>query len=320
MKVLVTGATGFIGSFLAEALVEKGHEVTCLVRETSALQWIEHLAADYLYCDLENIGTRQEEIEKFDCVFHVAGLTKAASERDFFHANAECTRRLIRVVADACPGLKRFVLVSSLAAAGPLRGGASMDEDSPALPVSAYGRSKLEAEEAVLAYRDRLPVTIIRPPAVYGPRDKDFLLVFKAVQRGFFPYWGKCRYSLIYVDDLVRGMIEAAEKSAGEGRLFFLSDGKVYTNDDILREMSAALDRKAFRLWLPRPLMPILAFLGQKIQKKGIINPDKIREIRYPDWICDSSRSEREIGFHPEVMLGEGVRWTANWYKIHRWL
>jgi nucleoside-diphosphate-sugar epimerase len=320
MTALVTGATGFIGSFLAEALIRKGYAVTCLVRKTSDLRWIRHLTLDFLFADLADRDAYAKKLRGFDYIFHVAGLTKADSEKAFFHTNAECARVLATAAAEENPKLKRFLLVSSLAAAGPSLDGVPSTEDSPPRPVSAYGRSKLEGERAAVSCGGSIPVTIVRPPAVYGPKDRDFFLVFKAVQKGIFPYWGKCSYSLIYVEDLVRGLILAAEKSEAAGKTYYLADSRVYTNDDILRALSAALGRSAIRLRLPRLVLPVLATVIQKYQKKGIINADKMQEIRFPHWTCDPARAQRELGFCTEISLGEGFSKTTDWYRKERWL
>jgi nucleoside-diphosphate-sugar epimerase len=320
MKALVTGAAGFVGSHLAEALIEKGYVVTCLARKTSSLKWIEHLDLKYLRCDLAEIESCAKEIRGFDVIFHTAGLTKTVNEKDFFAVNAECTRKLLKVVADNNPGLKRFIYVSSLAAAGPSGEGRPIDENVLPSPVSSYGKSKLEGELAVLEYGARFPVTIVRPSAVYGPRDRDFFLLFSSVKKGFFPYWGRCYYSLIYVDDLIQGIIVAAEKKEGEGRTFFLADETVYTNDDIIQEISAALGCRAAKVRMPRGLMPLVAYLGEKVNKKGIINRDKAKEARYSNWTCDVGRAREELGFKAKITLREGIKWTADWYKIHRWL
>ena len=320
MKALVTGAAGFIGSYLVETLKERGYEVTCLARRSSNLKWIEHLGLKYITCDLSDVESHADEIDGFDYIFHLAGVTKGSCERDYFHANAECTEKLVRVAAERGSGLKRFIYLSSLAAVGPGNGGGAIKEDSPPQPVSSYGRSKLEGEKAVLQYRERLPVTIIRPPAVYGPRDTDFFVMFKMIKKGFFPFWGSCTYSLLYVEDLVRGIILAAEKKEAAGEIFFLSDDMVYTNEDIAAEISEAIGVKAMKIRLPRSLLPFLAFVGQKIDKRGIINRDRINDFRYSNWTCDSSKARNELGFRSRIMLREGIKWTADWYRIHRWL
>ncbi len=320
MRALVTGATGFIGSHLVEALFKRGYDVTCLARRTSNLKWIEHLDIKYIFCDLSDTESYSDKITNFDYIFHIAGLTKAISEEDFFLVNAENTRKLLKVVADRNSEIGRFIFLSSLAATGPSSKGIPVKEDSPPMPVSVYGRSKLEGEKAVLEYKDRIPFTIIRTPAVYGPRDTDFLIFFRLIKKGIFPYWGKCYYSLLYVDDLVQGIILSAEKKESAGKILFLSESIFYTNDEIAREISAALNAKPLRLRLPRSVMPFFALIGEKFNRKGIINRDKVKELYYSNWTCDASKAKEELGFNTKTTLQEGIKWTANWYKIHQWL
>lgn len=320
MKALVTGAAGFIGSYLAEALLMRGYEVTCIVRGTSDLKWIEHLDLKYISCDLADVDYCADRVQGFDYIFHLAGLTKARSEREFFSANAECTGKLAKIAAKGNSGLRRFVYVSSLAAAGPCNDGVPLREDCEPKPVSFYGKSKLEGENAVLRYRGQMPVTIIRPSAVYGPRDSDFLVMFRMVKNGIFPYWGEAFYSMIYVEDLVDGIIMSAENNEAVDETFFLSDEMVYTNGDVIKAMSAALETKPFKIRLPLSLIPFFAFLGEKFNKKSIINSDKMREIRFSNWTCDVGKAKSELGFSSKTTLTEGVKWTADWYKIHRWL
>ena len=320
MKALVTGATGFIGSHLCEELIRRGYEVTCLSRNTSNLKWIENLDIRLAKGDCTLPESLLDMVGGFEYVFHLAGLTKARCGDEFFCMNARGTENLIKVIAERNPNVKRFVYLSSLAAVGPSKDGTPIREDSPPSPVSNYGRSKLEGEKAVLRYRDSMPVTIIRPPAVYGPRDKDFLVFFKMIKKGVFPNWGKCYYSLLYVDDLIHGIIASAENKRAEGKIYFLSDSKVHTDEEITAEISSVLDVKVTRLKVPKFVMPLFAFLGEKISERGIINRDKMRELRYSHWICDAKKATEEIGFMPKVGLKEGIKWTADWYRIHRWL
>lgn len=320
MRALVTGAAGFIGSHLTEALLRRGYQVTCIVRKSSNLRWIEHLALDYIYADLGDIGSAAASLSGYDYIFHLAGLTKAVRPEDFFSVNYGGTLNLLQAVAKVNPGLSRFVLVSSLAAAGPSFDGRPVDESTLPNPVSAYGKSKLKAEEAVHAFGDRMPFTIIRPPAVYGPRDTDFLMMFRMIHRGIFPSWGKSSYSMLYAGDLAEGVITAAEHEAAAGKTFFLSDQMVYTNEGIAREIGASLGKRALKISIPRSLLPVIGFIGQKIDKKGIINRDRIIDFSYTNWTCDSGRAERELGVRSKTMLREGIQWTADWYRTHQWL
>jgi len=320
MRALVTGANGFIGSHLCEELTKRGYKVTCLVRETSDLKWVEGMDLKFIQGDCTYPESLYEAVTDVDYIFHLAGLTKARSEEDFFCANAKGTENLIKAVAEKNPDIKRFVYLSSLAAVGPSTNGSPLREDSKPHPVSTYGRSKLEGEKAVLKFKDTIPVTILRPSAVYGPRDKDLFIFFKMVKKGIFPYWGKCYYSLLYVDDLVWGLILSAENKKAEGETYFLSDRRFYTNEEIVSEISFALGAKTTRLRVPRSIMPFFALVGEKIQRGGIINRDKMRELSHTYWICDPKKATEELGFNPKVGIKQGIKWTADWYRIYRWL
>jgi nucleoside-diphosphate-sugar epimerase len=172
----------------------------------------------------------------------------------------------------------------------------------------------------VKAMGQGFPATIIRPPAVYGPRDTDFLVMFKMVKKGVFPFWGRCVYSILYVEDLVRGIMAAAEDDRAAGETFFLGGEDVHTNEEIAAEMASALGSTTVRLRLPKTIMPAVAFLGEKMSKKGIINRDKMRELSFANWSCDAGKAEEVLGFKSRITLREGIKWTADWYRIHRWL
>lgn len=321
MKAFVTGATGFIGSHLVGELTNRDYEVTCLVKKTSDLKWIEGLKTAIVYGDCAEEDSLSNVPPDCEYVFHLAGLTKARKDEDFFCVNAKGTENLLNAVAKKIPGLKRFIYISSLAAAGPGRNGRPVDETSEPLPVSSYGLSKLKGEDAVWKFRGAMPVTIIRPPAVYGPRDKDFHVLFKMIKKGFYPYLGSCYYSLLYVEDLVRGIISAALSKEAEGGIYFLSDGKIYSDSDITGEITNVLGTRAMKVRIPKPVIKILLGLSDRLGSEiSIINKDKLREVAHCYWVCDSSKAEKELGFIPKVGLKEGIKWTADWYRIHQWL
>ncbi len=319
MKALITGGTGFIGSHLAEALLKEGFEVYCLVRDPLNKRWLEGVNVRIIQgdcCDRSSL----EGIRDFDYIFHLAGLTRASSWNEFYRVNVTGTENIVDVAVKNNPDLKRFVHLSSLAAAGPSEDGKPRTETSPPRPVSAYGKSKLMSEEVVLRYRDRLPFTIIRPTAVYGPRDRDFYLFFKMINAGILPYFGRAYYSLIYVEDLVKGIILAATKDVAVGNTYFLADGEISTSDEITCAISESLEKKPLKVYIPRSVMPLIGRVASRIAKNSIINSDKIIELRYRHWICDISKAQKELGYIPKVNMREGMRWTANWYRLHKWL
>ncbi|NIV13398.1 MAG: NAD-dependent epimerase/dehydratase family protein, partial [Aliifodinibius sp.] len=207
MKYFITGATGFIGSWVAQLVTKKGEEVHCLVRRTSNLQWLQELPVHYHYGTLADPNSLKEAVENADYVLHIAGVTKALSIQDYYQGNVKATRNLLEVVREVNPKLKKFIHVSSQAAIGPSPTSTPIDENSPANPLTDYGRSKLETEQVVREFMDILPITILRPPAVYGQRDTDVFEVFKNIRYGLNLKVGNTDQlvSIIQVMDLARG-------------------------------------------------------------------------------------------------------------------
>jgi nucleoside-diphosphate-sugar epimerase len=319
MKALVTGATGFIGSHLTAALVKTGFSVTCLARNSSSTRNLEGIDVDLVRGDCVDFDSLSG-MGRFDYVFHLAGLTKAASEEEAILVNEKGTGNLVKAVLRDNPGLRRFVYLSSLAAAGPSADGNPLTEDIEPKPVSVYGKSKLGGEKHVLAVKDRLPFTVIRPPAIYGPRDGDLLVFFKMVKFGLVPYWGKSYYSFLYVEDLVNGIILSALRDEGENGIFYMSDGSIYSSDDIIESVADALQCMPLKVSIPRFVMPCITAIAGRMKGSSIVNADKISEIRHTHWICDSNKAVEKLGFTPKIKFREGAKWTADWYRIHNWL
>lgn len=320
MKALVTGATGFIGSHLTAALIRQGFDVVCLVRNTSSLKYLEGLNIKTVNGDCTDMESLSVAVKDVDYIFHLAGLTKAYSEKDYYNVNVKGTENIIKATIENNPGIKRFFYLSSLAAVGPSYDGKPLNEDCEQRPVSLYGRTKLEGEKIVYGNRGNLPVTIVRPPAVYGPRDRDLLVFFKMVKSGVIPYWGKCYYSFLYVDDLINGIILAALSEESAGEIFFMTDGNIYSSDDIIEAISDALQKRPVRLSVPKFVMPALGFIAEKAKGLSIISTDRLRDMKYSHWICDTSKAMNRLKFKPEVKIKEGARWTADWYRINQWL
>jgi nucleoside-diphosphate-sugar epimerase len=309
MKALITGASGFIGSHLVERLLDNGFEITCLTRNASRPGWLEGLDISLIQGDCSDREFLYRNVHGYDYIFHLAGIT---------------TENIISAVAHKNPNIKRFVYISSLSAFGPKVNKRIPIENEIPHPVSDYGNSKLLAEKALHKYSNNIPISILRPSAVYGPRDREVFLIFQYIKRGVLPSWGKGHTSLIYIDDLIDVVILAAESTLAIGKTYFISDGEIHSNDKILKEISSALHVKPLRIRIPRNLLSVIGFFGEVIStmigKKTMINRDKFKELIYTEWVCDIKKVRSDLGFKPKVGFREGIQWTADWYRIHKWL
>lgn len=326
MKALVTGATGFIGSHLVEALVQRGVRVRCLVRQTSPLKWVQGLPVEFIYGDCQDKNSLRRSVQDVHQVFHLAGATKAMEEKTYCEVNAQGTRNLVHACLEHNPGLKKFIYVSSQAAAGPCRDGGKKKESDQCQPVSAYGRSKRLGEELALSHSHELPLIILRPCAVYGPRDRAFYRLFKCLSKRIKPGLSGCvqRLSMIYVQDLVSAILLAAEARTDSGEIFFLSDGQDYPMAEISDLCAKAMEITAFRLRLPKQVVCAIARLAEYFSKAtgkpALISRDKIQEILQPNWLCDIAKARDLLGFEPQISLAQGARLTFDWYRKANWL
>jgi nucleoside-diphosphate-sugar epimerase len=326
LKALVTGGTGFIGSHLTEALIRKGVQVRCLRRKTSDLRWLKGLPVEFVQGDCNDKTSLTKAVRGVDWVFHLAGVTKAIQEETYLEVNGLGTEKLIRACLEHNPHLKKFIYVSSQAAAGPSRNGCRKKESDPCEPVSCYGRSKLAGEEYVLAHAHELPILILRPSVVYGPRDKDVFAFFKCLSRRIkpCPKGPDQHLSLCYVQDIVQGILSAVETPTKSGDIFFLSDGSDYRVDEIGDIIARAVGITAFRIQVPKRMIWGIAcfseYLSKWVRKPSLLNKDKAKEMIQKDWVCDITKAKTLLGFEPRVPLLEGARLTFEWYKEEKWL
>jgi dihydroflavonol-4-reductase len=321
----VTGGTGFIGSHLVDLLVARKWSVRCLVREKRSPSWLQGRPIEYCPGDCCNPASLRQAVRGVDVVFHLAGTTKAVNARTYFEVNTVGTDNLLHACEESNPGIKAFVYVSSQAAAGP-SGLVANTEADPCAPVSAYGRSKRQGEELTLARRGTIPVVVVRPPAVYGPRDLAFFPLFKLASCGIQPRLAGegQRFSLCYVGDVVRGLLLVAEKEESRGEIFFLSDGRDYGWKEIGDAFARAAGRKTLCVPVPRSFIWTYAVAAEMVaairRRAAVINRDKVMEMVQPGWVCDNDKSRRLLGFEPQVTLDEGARLTFGWYKEAKWL
>ncbi len=325
MKIAVTGATGFVGSHVAEQLVASGHEVTVLARSPGRLGWIRHLPARVLYGDLDRSDVLRELVRGQDVIVHAAGLTRATSREEFVRVNVEGSVRVMDAALAAAPALRRFVYLSSQAAMGPSREGEPMDEDAPRRPISDYGLSKSLAEDALARYADRVPVTVIRPPWVYGPRDRDTLAYFRLAARGIrLVVAPRSLYSIAYADNLAIGIRLAAESGLPGARAYFLTDGDGMDIEKISRMMCDAVGRRAVRVRVPVAAVAVVAAaneLAARISgRPPLIGWRKLGEARNPWWLATDRRARDELGYRPAIPSERGMAETAAWYRVAGWL
>ena len=343
MQVLVTGASGFIGSQVARVLAQKGFKLRLLLRKTSSLENLEGLNFETAYGDLNDVDALRQAVRGVDYVVHLAGIITAKNFREFYRYNAEGTKNLAQACVDeqlsGSTHIKRFIYISSLAAAGP--SGASnnqgilgpilrTEEETPA-PVSHYGRSKLQGEIDLKALAE-FPVTVIRPPVVYGPRDKaifDFVKLLKAGIRPVFRGENSARekyISVIYVDDLVNGIVQSVIVASGRKsfEVFFLADDGMNTMNEMLREMQSALQARAIPLPLNKKAIFVLAYAQETIcrvlNKAPNLGRDKYHEFAEDFWLCSNQNAKKILGFQPSVPLKDGIKRTIDWYKASGWI
>lgn len=326
MKALVTGASGFIGSHLVDNLLKRGYSVRVLLRKTSKLEWLSNLPLEFVYGDLFSEHTLAEAVSGVDCIYHSAGVTKAKSPEAYFQGNTKATTNLLASTAQHNRRLRRFVHISSQAAAGPSPTHIPIDETAPPNPLTTYGKSKWAAELECHAFSNVLPITIIRPPVVFGPRDRDVFEFFRTVNKGLQPIVGFSeRYiSLVHVTDLVRGSILAGESPRAIGQTYFISSKTGYGWKEIGDITAKIIGRKVLRVRIPPPLVFAVASVGEIAarfsEKPALINLEKARDMVQDYWTCDSSKALRDLGYEQSLTLEEGIRNTVEWYRSHGWL
>ncbi len=325
MRAFVTGGTGFVGSHLVEELLRRGYdEIRALVR--SDLKWLDGLGVTPVRGDLFDTEALREGMRGADAVFHVAGLTRAPTQEALDRANVAGTLNLLDAVREAAPEVGRVLVTSSLAAVGPSTE-RPLTEADPLRPITRYGRSK-EAMEAAVQERFRdLPVTIVRPPVVYGPREADIFTMIKTADRQrLFPIVGdghEPQLSMVHVRDLVRGMADVVEAEGTAGETYFLGSEAYYTWNEIRDAIIRALGKPVVRVNVPVPLVgpvgAIVEGVGRWMGEYPPLNRDKAREAK-ASWLCSVAKARREIGYRQTIELEEGMAETVAWYRAQGWL
>ncbi len=326
MTVLLTGGSGFLGSHIAERLANEGTACRALVRERSDTRFLETLPnVTLVRGSLSDPESLREALQGVDAVIHAAGLVKARRPADFHRTNALGTETLIQAVAEV-PNIRRFVLVSSLAAAGPSADGAPVSPDAVA-PVTHYGQSKAAAEAIAKKASTRVPITILRPPAIYGPRDREILAFFSAVKWGVVPLTSPldARLSMVYGGDCASACVAALDADVESGSIWYVEDGETNTFEQLMSYIETALGRS---VWLRAPIPgPILwgaalatEIFGAVARRPVMLTRDKINELRASHWVCDAAPTRSALGWEPSVTFAHGAARTAEWYRTAGWL
>lgn len=325
MIAVLTGGTGFIGQHLVKRLLTDGHDVRCLVRPGGG-RISEDADRFVVQYDEPRSLLKCAALEGADVVFHLAGATKAVRPEAFVAANVTPTRNLLGAIT-ARRLVPRFILVSSQAAAGPASSPSRpIDEDDNPRPVEAYGRSKLEAERVVETFGDRLPVTIVRPCAVYGPSDRDFLTLFRLASRGLLLYPGTASHwmSVLHIADVVDGLIALASQSVSIDRTYFLASSQPVQWRTFGEHIASAAGKRARHVDVFGSLIHTASvageMVGRLIDKPMLANRSKATLARQPYWVCSAARARNELGFHERQSLADAVRDTYLWYRQSGWL
>lgn len=320
-KVLITGATGFIGSHLVEELLSLNWDVVCLVRKKSRTSYLERFPVTLKQIDVNDVSALERAVYDREYIFHSAARIRSAPKEVYDRANVQFTHNLCRACLYAKPPIKRLVYVSSIAAAGPSPKGKILDESNPPEPTSEYGRSKLRGEDAVREIWNQIPCTIIRPPNVYGPRQQETEMLIKLLQKRILPVlksYAK-NTTLIYVRDLVNGMIQAALSDAATHNIYYLTDQNVYSWREILIQMKEQVLGKKIYFPLHENLIYAAAFVTDMLKKTKLLNVYFGRKIWNAmvntKWLFSSKKACQDFGFNPSYSLDKGLKETYAYYR-----
>ncbi|MBQ7513808.1 MAG: NAD(P)-dependent oxidoreductase [Prevotella sp.] len=331
MKILITGASGFIGSFIVEEALRRGFDTWAAVRKSSSRAFLKDERIHFIELDFssEIRLTEQLHAHQFDYVVHAAGVTKCLNKDDFFRMNTEGTKNLVRALMALKMPLQRFVYISSLSIMGAIREQqpyTEILESDVAQPNTAYGLSKLEAEKWLESLNSQFPYVILRPTGVYGPRERDYFMMAKSIKGhvDFAVGFKQQDITFVYVSDVVQAVFLALEKGQ-IGRKYFLSDGEVYQSSTFSNLIRQELGnpwwiRITAPLWVLRMVTFCGEYIGRLTGKVTALNNDKYHIMRQRNWRCDITPARQELGYEPQVKLEEGVKRSIQWYKENGWL
>ena len=332
-NVLITGASGFIGSFLVEEGLKRNYQVYAGIRKSSSREYLQDAAIQFIEFNFSSVNSILSVLQeckakniRFEYIIHNAGVTKAQKKGDFYRVNYLHTKNFLDALREAGMIPEKFIYISSLAAFGP-GNPLTMEpvklSDTPQ-PIELYGKSKLEAEKHIQTLSD-FPWIIIRPTGVYGPREKDYFVFFQTINRGFETYIGSAKQILtfIYVKDLVRVIFETLSSSFVQ-KSYFVTDGKEYDTLEFAAIAKKHLEKKTVRLVIPSGAVKLIAFSLEKVYKLWgripTLNSDKFQVLSSTNWRCETEPLQKDFGFQAEYDLDKGVKECVEWYRKEGWL
>ncbi len=325
MTALVTGGNGFLGSHLVEGLLARGYEVHCLVRRTSDLTWLRGLPVRLVYGDVTSEASLRDAVAGKKYVYHAAGLVKARSQWEFDRVNAGGTAKLLRACWRHNADLRRFVLISSQSAGGPSLDGTPVRERDKPRPVSLYGKSKLKAEGEARKYMARFGVVIVRPPVIFGPRDRGMHPFFRMLKKGFVVLVRGERYAgFVYVKDVVAGAMLAGEKEAAVGQTYYVGGERGRGWREFAERAARVMRRRALMIAVPETAVRIVgganSLAASLTGRARMLDRQKAHEILQRYWLCDISKAKKELGYRPRYSLEEALAETIEWYERENWI
>lgn len=326
MKVAVTGANGFLGSHVVERLLARGDEPVAVVRPTADLRWLQDVEVEVVQTTLDDVDALGRALDGAEVVVHLAGATRARPLSRFFDINVGFTRAVLDACARAARPPRRVVLSSSLAATGPSSSRLPLTESQPALPVSAYGRSKYEAEQALLS-DPRVEGVVLRPPGIYGPRDVDVLEMLRLARHGIFMRvgFGAPLYNWLYALDAAEAFVSACHAPSAAGEVFNVGDDTNYTSAEFDRIVARAVGTpRRLTLHLPVVVLKAAALVGELASmaspRPPILNWDKAKIVTAGSWAIDIAKARELLGWAPTFTAAEGMAATVSWYRRMGWL
>lgn len=327
-KILITGASGFVGSFLVEEAINRGLATYAGVRSTSSRSFLSHEKIQFFEMDFSNKTDLENKLAQtqFDYVIHCAGVTKADTKEGFFKYNFELTKTFVEVLKKTNPTLEKFIYISSLASYGPADNHPTevvLESNTPH-PIDTYGESKLATEQWLQRLPD-FPYLIFRPTAVYGPREKEIFIFFKTFSKGIEGHIGRVpqKATFIYVKDLARLVLDATLSEISQ-KSYFVSDGNHYPTQELGRIARKVLQKNPFQINIPISIVQVIAAInegfGRLTGKMPPLNLEKVKILKSKNWQCDTQPLKNDFNFAPAYDLEQGVTEALHWYLENKWL